>query len=236
MAVVEIEHLSYTYPDGRQALSDISLDIEAGDKIAVAGPNGAGKSTLLLHLNGLLAGEGKITVNDLEMKPANYPAIRAAVGFVFQNPDDQLFSPTVNEDVAYGPLYLGMKKEEILQCVQDALNLVGMGSFGNRVSHHLSTGEKKRIALATVLSMKPELLVLDEPTAGLDPRARKNLIQLLMEMPQTMVIATHDLSMARQLCTRMVILENGRLTRDERTPELMADRAFLEEHGLNLPD
>jgi len=233
--ILAVESLSFHYPDGRQALHDISLTIHAGEKVALVGPNGAGKSTLLLHLNGLLQGNGRIHVGQLTLEKSTLPAIRAKVGLVFQNPDDQLFSPTVREDVAFGPLHMGLKAEEIETAVAHALAQVGMAAYADRISYHLSVGEKKRIAVATVLAMQPDLLVLDEPSAGLDPRARRNLIDLLRDLPQTMIVATHDLLLVRDLLPRMVIMDNGRIVADGRTGELLTDAVFLEKHGLELP-
>lgn len=233
--ILAIDQLSFHYPDGRQALHNISLTVKAGEKVALVGPNGAGKSTLLLHLNGLLQGHGRIHVGPLSLEKSTLPAIRAKVGLVFQNPDDQLFSPTVREDVAFGPLHMGLAAAEIETAVTHALAQVGMGDYAERISYHLSVGEKKRIAVATVLAMQPDLLVLDEPSAGLDPRARRSLIHLLHDLPQTMIVATHDLLMARDLLPRMVIMDNGRIVADGSTSDLLADPAFLEKHGLELP-
>ena len=201
---VEVEHLSFAYPDGHQALRDVSLSIAPGEKVALLGPNGAGKSTLILHLNGILgrprrAQPGAVCVAGLEVTQKTLGRVRAAVGLVFQNPDDQLFSPTVFDDVAFGPIYQGLKEADVRGRVDEALAAVRMEEYKHRVSHHLSTGEKKRIAIATVLSMRPEILVLDEPTAGLDPRARRGLINLLRELPQTMLVATHDIRMVMEL-------------------------------------
>ncbi|RME80857.1 MAG: ABC transporter ATP-binding protein [Caldilineae bacterium] len=233
--VLEIEHLSFAYPDGHVALRDVSLVLQAGEKVALVGPNGAGKSTLLLHLNGILGGNGAVKVVGLSTQKENLPRIRALVGLVFQNPDDQLFSPTVFEDVAFGPLHMGFPETEVRARVQRALEEVGMREYAERLSHHLSMGEKKRIAIATVLSMHPQLLVLDEPTAALDPRARRQLIQLLRDLPQAMLVATHDLFMVRELFPRMVIMDEGRIVADGPTAELLADAALLEAHGLEFP-
>ena len=233
--LLSVEKLSFSYPDGHPALHEISLCIERGEKVALVGPNGAGKSTFMLHLNGLLTGKGRLRVGGLEIHKKNLPAIRALVGLVFQNPDDQLFSPTVYEDVAFGPLHMGIPEPEIVRRVEAALEQVGMSRFANRLSHHLSTGEKKRIAIATVLSMQPEILVLDEPTAGLDPRARRSLIHLLQELPLTMLVSSHDLLMVRELFPRMIIMDEGRIVSDGPTLALMNDTALLEEHGLELP-
>jgi cobalt/nickel transport system ATP-binding protein len=233
--LLSIEKLSFSYPDGHPALHEISLCIERGEKVALVGPNGAGKSTFMLHLNGLLTGKGRVRIAGMEIHKKNLPAIRALVGLVFQNPDDQLFSPTVYEDVAFGPLHMGLPEPEIVRRVEAALEMVGMSHFANRLSHHLSTGEKKRIAIATVLSMQPEILVLDEPTAGLDPRARRSLIHLLGELPLTMLVSSHDLLMVRELFPRMIIMDEGRIVSDGPTLALMNDTALLEEHGLELP-
>jgi len=232
---IEVEKLSYSYPDGHVALREVSLNISPCEKVALVGPNGAGKSTLILNLNGILRGQGKISVAGLELNKKNLGRVRACVGLVFQSPDDQLFSPTVFEDVAFGPLYQGYPEVEVRQRVKEALAVVGMSDYVGRVSHHLSVGEKKRIAIATVLSMKPELLVLDEPTAGLDPRARRSLINLLRELPITMLISTHDMLMVRELFPRMVIMDEGYIVADGETLELMENEALLSAHGLEKP-
>ncbi len=233
---IEIHDLSFRYPDGHPALDQVSLTISPGEKVALVGPNGAGKSTLLLHLNGILQGQGQIRVCGLDVSDKkNLPKVRGMVGLVFQNPDDQLFSPTVYDDVAFGPLYQGLPLEEVERRVQAALAAVHMETYLHRVSHHLSVGEKKRIAIATVLSMQPEVLVLDEPTAGLDPRARRNLIHLLAELDMTMLISTHDMHLVQELFPRMVIMDQGRVIADGKTEELLKDTALLEAHGLEAP-
>jgi cobalt/nickel transport system ATP-binding protein len=231
---IEVDQLHYAYPDGRQALHGVSLHIEPGEKVALVGPNGAGKSTLLLHLNGILRGEGMIQVAGLALNDANLGRIRAAVGLVFQNPDDQLFSPTVFEDVAFGPLHMGLPETEVRQRVQSALDAVGMGAYIQRNSHHLSIGEKKRIAVATVLSMRPEILVLDEPSAGLDPRARRTLINLLRELEMTMLVSTHDMRMVQELFERTIVMEEGQIVAAGSTAELLCDPALLAAHGLEI--
>jgi cobalt/nickel transport system ATP-binding protein len=231
---IEVCNLSFTYPDGRQALRGVSLRVEPGEKVALVGPNGAGKSTLLLHLNGILRGAGEVRVAGLELIEQNLGKIRAAVGLVFQNPDDQLFSPTVFEDVAFGPLHMGWPEATVRRKVADALDAVGMAAYMQRVSHHLSIGEKKRIAIATVLSMDPEILVLDEPTAGLDPRARRHLITLLRQLDMTMLVSTHDIRMVAELFPRTAIMEDGCIVADGVTNSLLADDALLAEHGLEL--
>jgi cobalt/nickel transport system ATP-binding protein len=232
---IEVEHLTFKYPDGLQALSDVSLNITPGEKTALVGPNGAGKSTLILHLNGILSGQGTIKVCGLEVNAHNLKQVRAQVGMVFQSPEDQLFSPTVYDDVAFGPLYQGLPEEEVHTRVDQALAAVAMSAYKVRVSHHLSMGEKKRIAIATVLSMQPEVLVLDEPTAGLDPRSRRGLINLLSELPLTMLVSTHDMLMVRELFPRMVIMDEGRIVADGPTEILMEDATLLESHGLERP-
>lgn len=230
-----VNNLHFTYPDGRPALRGVSLQINWGEKVALVGPNGAGKSTLMLHLNGILTGDGEIQVADLPVEKSNLPLIRAKVGLVFQNPDDQLFSPTVFEDVAFGPLHMGLPEAQVRARVNEALKQVGMQDYADRLSHHLSVGEKKRIAIATVLSMKPEILVLDEPSAGLDPRARRGLITLLHEFPLTMLVSTHDMLLVQELFSRMVIMDEGRIVADGPTEVLMEDEMLLERHGLEKP-
>jgi cobalt/nickel transport system ATP-binding protein len=229
---LRVEGLSFAYPDGHVALRDVSLRLRAGEKVALVGPNGAGKSTLLLHLNGILRGQGGIEVAGLTLEPANLPSVRAAVGLVFQNPDDQLFSPTVLEDVAYGPLHMGLSQADVRARSLRALAQVGMEGYAERLSHHLSVGEKKRVAIATVLSMEPELLVFDEPTAGLDPRARRSLIALLRDLPHTMLVSTHDMRMVEALFGRTIVMDGGRVVFDGSTVELLADEPLLETHGL----
>lgn len=230
---VEIESLSFAYPDGHAALKDITLSIAPGEKVALVGPNGAGKSTLLLHLNGILTGSGRVTVAGMKVESANLRNVRAAVGMVFQNPDDQLFSPTVYDDVAFGPLYQGIPLAEVESRVRDALAAVHMETYAARVSHHLSMGEKKSIAIATVLSMVPEILVLDEPTAGLDPRARRALIGRLQDLQMTMLTASHDLAMVQEAFPRVVIMDEGAIVSDGPTDQVLQDQALLRLHGLS---
>lgn len=232
---IEIKNLTFSYPDGTAALRDVSLSIEPGEKVALVGPNGAGKSTLILHLNGILSGDGLVRVCSLEVIKENLGRVRSCVGLVFQSPEDQLFSPTVFDDVAFGPLYQGLPPLEVLQRVDQALEAVHMLSYKKRVSHHLSMGEKKRIAIATVLSMHPEVLVLDEPTGGLDPRSRRSLIHLLQELPLTMLASTHDMLLVREIFPRMIVLDEGRVVADGPTQVLMNDAALLEAHGLERP-
>lgn len=234
---VAVRDLHFTYPDGTVALRGVSLVIAAGEKVALVGPNGAGKSTLMLHINGLLGeqenGQGPVTVAGLPLTRRTLPQIRAQVGMVFQNPDDQLFSPTVFDDVAFGPLHMGLAEAEVRARVARALAQVGMSDAATRLPHHLSLGQKKRVSIATVLSMEPEILVLDEPTAGLDPRARRALITLLQALPQTMLVASHDLALVRELLPRTVIMDEGLIVADGPTAGLLADRALLAAHGLD---
>ncbi len=233
--ILQITDLHFSYPDGHAALHGIQLCLAQGEKVALVGPNGAGKSTLMLHLNGILGDSGAVTVAGLPLNPKTLPQIRAAVGLVFQNPDDQLFSPTVFEDVAFGPLHMGLPEAEIHIRVDAALESVRMSAYRERLSHHLSVGEKKRIAIATVLAMNPRLLVLDEPSAGLDPRARRTLIHLLRDLPITMLVSTHDLALAKELFPRMIIMDEGRIVADGPTLELLQDQGLLEAHGLEKP-
>jgi cobalt transport protein ATP-binding subunit len=233
--LLAIKELTFTYPDGHVALRNVSCQINRGEKVALVGPNGAGKSTLMLHLNGILGGDGRVQVGSLAVTRSNLALIRARVGLVFQNPDDQLFSPTVFEDVAFGPLHMGLSEHEVRTRVSRALAEVGMSDYSHRLSHHLSTGEKKRVAIATVLSMDPEILVLDEPSAGLDPRARRSLINLLRDLPLTMLVSTHDMLMVRELFPRMIIMDEGYVVADGPTEVLLEDITLLEAHGLERP-
>lgn len=230
--LIEIDALSYSYPDGTRALEDIHLSVMPGEKIALVGANGAGKSTLLLHLNGVLSGEGSFRIGGLPLEKKNIGRIRAMVGLVFQNPDDQLFSSTVYEDVAFGPIHQGYDDDAIKERVSDALSAVHMSEFADRNPYHLSSGQKKRIAIATVLSMQPEVLAFDEPSAGLDPRARRELIELLEELPQTMIIATHDLDLAHRLAPRTILMNAGRVMKDGKTNAILRDSDLLYLNGM----
>jgi len=233
--IVEIENLSFRYPDGHQALRDVSLTVCEGERVALIGPNGAGKSTLALHLNGILAGDGIVRVAGLPVAGDHVKRVRALLGLVFQDPNDQLFSTMVFEDVAFGPIYMGLPEQEVRSRVRRALAAVGMESYAERMPHRLSMGEKKRIAIATVLAMEPGILALDEPTAGLDPRGRRMLIRLLDAMSQTLLVSTHDLRMVRELLPRTILLDGGRVVADSPTGDILRDQALLEAHGLELP-
>jgi len=220
---------------GRTLFAEVSLQINRQDRIGLVGPNGAGKSTLLLHLNGILSSNGVVKISGRPVNDENMRWVRSRVGLVFQNPDDQLFSPTVFDDIAFGPLHMGLPEDQVYQRVEEALAAVGMEGFGDRLSHHLSVGQKKRIAIATVLSMRPQILVLDEPSAGLDPRARRSLINLLQDLTITQLVSTHDLRMAQELFPRMIIMDDGQIVADGSTIELLENEALLEEHGLERP-
>lgn len=233
--VLAVNDLHFSYPDGHVALNGVSFKLCEGDKVALVGPNGAGKSTLMLHLNGILGGHGEVEVAGMRLTRDNLPAIRSRVGLVFQNPDDQLFSPTVFEDVAFGPLHMGLPEDEVRARVEAALEAVRMSNYRDRLSHHLSVGEKKRIAIATVLSMNPSLLVLDEPSAGLDPRARRTLINLLRDLPITMLVSTHDMKLVQELFPRTIVMDEGRVVADGLTMEILEDEALLNAHGLEKP-
>ncbi|NWF62756.1 MAG: ABC transporter ATP-binding protein [Chloroflexi bacterium] len=233
--VLSVNNLHFSYPDGHAALRGVSLKLCSGDKVALVGPNGAGKSTLMLHLNGILGGKGEVEIAGMQLTKENLPAVRAMVGLVFQNPDDQLFSPTVFEDVAFGPLHMGLPEVEVRARVDSALEAVRMTNYRDRLSHHLSVGEKKRIAIATALSMNPSLLVLDEPSAGLDPRARRTLINLLRELPITMLVSTHDMALVKELFPRTVVMDEGRVVADGLTMDILEDEALLNAHGLEKP-
>ncbi|MCJ7769724.1 MAG: ATP-binding cassette domain-containing protein [Dehalococcoidales bacterium] len=230
--LITVENLSFSYPDGQQALTDVSLGIYRGDSVAIVGPNGAGKSTLVLHFNGILRSNGHIKLMGKAVDENNLRWVRSRVGLVFQNPDDQLFSPTVFDDVAFGPMNMGYGEAEVEQAVKLSLELVGMAGFEKRSPHHLSVGEKKRIAMATVLSMSPEVLVIDEPTSNLDPRGKWDIIEDLKGLSVTKIVVSHDLEMVEALCRRMIIIDRGRVVADGATADTLADKQLLAEHGL----
>lgn len=232
---IRIRDLHFSYPDGTRALNGVSLEVERGQSLAVIGPNGAGKSTLLLHLNGILRGEGEIDILGLRLEGASLREIRRRVGVVFQDPDDQLFLTTVSQDVAFGPTNLGLPAAEVAHRVHEALDAVSMGEFADRAAHHLSFGQKKRIATATVLSMRPDILVLDEPSSNLDPRARRQLVEILHSLPVTKIIVTHDLPYAYEMCDRAVILAAGRVVADGPIAQVLGDEELLARHELELP-
>lgn len=233
--VVVMEGVSFTYADGTEALRAVDLSISQGERVGLVGPNGAGKSTLLLHLNGLLEGEGRIEVCGLPVSDGRLDEVRMKVGLVFQDPDDQLFMPTVFDDVAFGPLNMDLERAEVERRVEEALREVDMQHAVERSSHHLSFGERKRVCMATVLAMSPEILALDEPTTNLDPRHRRQLIELLRGFELTTLVASHDLDAVLELCDRVVLLDGGRIVADGDARDILADRALLEAHGLELP-
>jgi cobalt/nickel transport system ATP-binding protein len=233
---VELEHLHYVYPDGFEALHGIDLRIGRDEKVALVGPNGAGKSTLMLHLNGIFApSHGAVRIGGVTVDRTSLKRIRAEVGLVFQDPDDQLFSPTVFEDVAFGPIHLGMSADEVHDRVERALAAVGMSGFERRIPHRLSLGQRKRVALATVLSMDPSVLVFDEPSAGLDPRGRRELIGLFGGLDQTLLVSTHDMRLVAECFPRMIVMDGGLVVGDGPTAAILADDAFLVAHGLERP-
>jgi cobalt/nickel transport system ATP-binding protein len=235
---ISIQDLSHSYPDGTQALRSVSLSIHASDRVAIIGANGSGKSTLLQHLNGTIAPQqGSITIGEFPLKHQYLKQIRNFVGLVFQNPDDQLFMPTVREDVSFGPLNFGLTKVELEYRCHQAMEAVGLHlpDYSHRHPGNLSGGEKKRVAIAGVLAMQPQVIALDEPSAQLDPRSRRQLMQLLAKLPITQLIATHDLDLALELCSRTIVLNRGEVVFDGRTSAIMQDHDFLYEHGLEPP-
>jgi cobalt/nickel transport system ATP-binding protein len=238
-AAVEVTELHYRYHDGTEALRGVSFRVAPGECVALLGPNGSGKSTLLLHLNGILpdepAADGAIRILGESITRENLEAIRRRVGLLFQDPDDQLFCPTVQEDVAFGPEQLGLNESEIGERVRVALAKAGLPDFGHRATHHLSHGEKRRVCLAGVLACEPAVLVLDEPTSDLDPRGRRELKAVLREIPATKLIATHDLELAVEMCSRAIVLDRGRIVADGPTVELLDDEALMLAHGLERP-
>jgi len=233
---VSVRDLRFAYPDGHQALFGVDLTVEAGERVALLGPNGAGKTTLALHLNGIhLPAHGAVEVGGLPVAKANLRELRRRVGIVFQDPDDQLFCATVREDVAFGPANLGHRGAELAARVDRALEVVDLADRADRSPHHLSLGERRRAALATVLSMEPDVLVLDEPTSNLDPAARRDLADLLGRLPQTLLVATHDLLWVLDVCERAVLFDGGRVVADGATREVLGDADLLARHRLELP-
>ena len=234
--VLDLRGVAFAYPDGHQALFGVDLHVHPGERVALLGPNGAGKTTLVLHLNGILtAGAGSVTISGLPVTKDNLLEIRRRVGIVFQDPDDQLFMPTVREDVAFGPANLGLAREAIDERVESALRLVGMLDFADRPPHHLSFGQRRRVAVATVLAMEPEILVLDEPSSNLDPASRRELAEIITALGVTVLMVTHDLPYALQLCERSVVLSDGVIAADGATADLLTDAELLARHRLELP-
>ena len=238
-SAIAIQGLRYRYHDGTEALRGVDFEIAPGKCVGLLGPNGSGKSPLLLHLNGILpekiAGDGAIRIAGQAITTANLESIRRQVGLLFQDPDDQLFCPTVEEDVAFGPQQLGLSGNELLARVERSLGMVGLSGYGHRATHHLSQGEKRRVCLAGVLACEPTVLVLDEPTSGLDPRGRREFKTLLQGIPATKLIATHDLEWVVELCSRVIVLDGGLVVADGSTTEILNDEALMVAHGLERP-
>ena len=238
-AAIELRDLQYRYPDGAQALRGVSFSVAPGECVGLIGPNGAGKSTLLLHLNGLLPekldGQTAVLIQGEPIAAENALAVRRQVGFLFQDPNDQLFCPTVFEDVAFGPQQFGVDEKEVQSRVTQALAKVNLAGFESRSPHHLSGGEKRRVCLAGVLACEPTLLVLDEPTSNLDPRGRRDLKQLLRDIPITKIVATHDLEFVAELCSRVVVLSKGQVVADGPTVEILSDEPLMLRHDLEVP-
>jgi cobalt/nickel transport system ATP-binding protein len=238
---IEIERLAFAYPDGRQALFGVSFRIERGERVALLGPNGAGKTTLVLHLNGILgsvaggAGTGRVRISGSDLHREHLAEVRRKVGLVFQDPDDQLFMPTVRDDVAFGPENLGLSGAELDERVHEALVAVGMQDHADIAPHHLSFGQRRRVAVATVLAMRPHVLVLDEPSSNLDPASRRELADILTGLDVTLLMITHDLPYALQLCERSLLMDGGRIVADGNTRDLLADADLMSAHRLELP-
>jgi cobalt/nickel transport system ATP-binding protein len=236
---LEISGLAYAYPDGNQALYGVNLTINQGERVALLGPNGAGKTTLVLHLNGIIPtmqGQVRVAGEVVDSKNAeSIKSVRHKVGIVFQDPDDQLFMPTVGQDVAFGPYNAGLRGLELERAVNEALELVGMSEFIDRPPHHLSFGQRRRVAVATVLAMKPEILVMDEPSSNLDPAARRELAEIITSLNITLLMVTHDLPFANELCQRAVILSAGVVAADDEISRVLSDKQLLTAHRLELP-
>ncbi len=234
--VLDVRGLAYAYPDGHQALYGVNLHVHQGERVALLGPNGAGKTTLVLHLNGILSpGAGTVAVSGLAVEKPNLQEVRRRVGVVFQDPDDQLFMPSVRDDVAFGPANLGLKGQALGDRVRDALDKVGMGEFADRPPHHLSFGQRRRVAVATVLAMEPEILVLDEPSSNLDPASRRELADIVRSLDVTVLMVTHDLPYALELCPRSVVLSGGVIVADGPTYDVLTDDVLMSAHRLELP-
>jgi cobalt/nickel transport system ATP-binding protein len=241
MQAIEVRHLSFHFDDATPALVDVSLRISPGECVALLGANGAGKSTLLLHVAGLLPeagsghGEGEVVLFDERMRLESAEGTRRQVGLLFQDPDDQLFCPTVGEDVAFGPVQLGLRGHALEERVAKSLTDVGLTGYERRLPHQLSGGEKKRVALAGLLAYEPKILILDEPTSGLDPRARRQLIGIVQSLKATRLFATHDLALAAETCSRAIVLDAGRIVADGPTRQLLSDDDLMWRHGLETP-
>lgn len=234
--VIEVRDLGFAYPDGTEALRGISFDVASGESVAIIGANGAGKSTLLQHLNGYLTPtRGGVRVAGQPLTRERAAEVRRAVGVVFQDPDDQLFMPTVFDDVTFGPLNLGVPVAEVEQRASVALDRVGMAHLRDRPPHKLSAGEKRAVAIATVLALTPDVLVMDEPSSNLDPRGRRRLIELLATFDHTKIIASHDLELVVELCPRVIVMDSGAIVADGPTESLLCDEPLMLAHGLERP-
>ena len=234
--VLDVRRLAHAYPDGHEALRGVDLHVHEGERVALLGPNGAGKTTLVLHLNGILTPTaGSVAVGGLPVEPEHLREVRRRVGIVFQDPDDQLFMSTVRDDVAFGPANLGLRGQELERRVRGALEQVGMAAYADRPPHHLSFGQRRRVAVATVLAMEPSVLVLDEPSSNLDPAARRELADILRSLDVTVLMVTHDLPYALELCERAVILHDGVIAADGSTGDLLGDPELMSRHRLELP-
>jgi len=232
---IEIENLSYKYPDGTAALGNITISVEHGQTLALIGPNGAGKSTLLLAMAGFIKGTGKVLIDGLQINRKNLKKIRTSLGACLEDPDDQLFMPTLFDDVAFGPLNMGLEAKQVKTRVADALKTVGLADMADKAPHHLSAGQKRAAAIATILSMSPKIITLDEPDGSLDPRNRNNLIKLLADLPQTLIIATSNMDFAAAVADRAVLLDNGCIIADGDAEKVMSDSKLMTEHGLEVP-
>jgi len=233
-SVLNVEDLRYQYDDGTQALRGVNLTIARGEKIGLIGPNGSGKSTLLMCLNGLFTGKGTIRVEGREFSRSRMKEMRCCVGLVFQSPDDQLFMPTLEDDLAFGPINLGLSNQEVQQRVNEVAAQMQLTELLSRAPHHLSMGQKRNAAIATVLAMQPALLLMDEPSSNLDPKSRKRLIELLQELDATMLIASHDLALVGKLCNRVILIDDGEVVTDGPTSDILADKTLMEVHGLEV--
>jgi cobalt/nickel transport system ATP-binding protein len=230
--LLQVESLHYTYEDGTRALQGVDLTLAAGERVGLVGPNGSGKSTLLLCLNGLLAGEGRVRVEGVELTRRRVGQIRGRVGLIFQSPDDQLFMPTLADDLAFGPINQGLDEGEVRKIVEEVSDKLGLAAMLDRAPHHLSMGQKRNAAIASVLAMRPPLLLMDEPSSNLDPRSRRQLITVLDSLDAAMLIASHDLALVGRLCDRVLVIDEGRIAADGPTTEILANAPLMDRHGL----
>lgn len=233
---VDFSDVRFSYPDGTEALHGVSFRITHGESVGIVGANGAGKSTLLLQMNGfLMPSAGTVTIGGVLLQKGTVPEIRRRIGVVFQNPDDQLFMPTVFDDVAFGPLNLGLDEPAVRRRVDEALGKVGGLPLKDKPPHHLSGGQKSAVAIASVLAMEPDILVMDEPAANLDPKSRRSLIRLLRSFRHTKIVASHDLDLILDVCSRCIVIRDGRVVADGPADRILSDKCLLEENNLELP-